>query len=571
MFGERYFATRERLSAVVHGARELAEDTGTDLGLLADQEELLSGIFEPFLFQVLGEVNAGKSSFINGLFGTELCEVESIPNTKEVQWFCYGENECDELPNEALKQSYRASEFLRDFTVVDSPGSHALESSSKAVMHHFLPLADVVFFVFPVMNAWGASTWNLISELAPQLEGRIALVLQQKDQRNEQDLVVMREHMRELAIQKIGYSPDIFFVSGLQAFEAKQEEPFDKRRWKESGYSLVEEFISRKITQSPTRRQALAKVCNSTMQTLRDIEDRMEVRRRTLDSDEGFLSDIEVEVNQERERQVERLAEKFSGLAEVFGEQSEEASRWLANGTSPWLTFKSLFHKENTAVEIEAFFIEAVQSVVKGLAEDHSDELVAACRMHWRTVIPRIEERLEMPPPDFEKESSGFNEARARYISRLEESARKAVIAQKIRGMIDHELETQRSTFRRFVTLSLLVTTVAGLLGFFKMNIWAFALLACAVVLLVIGFLRLQRNSKELVEWFREKSSACRRPFAEQMSLEYEEGVRVFFVEYVSIFEDIRRHVADLSMKLKPQLELWDGYFLELKVIDQDL
>ena len=37
------------------------------------------------------------------------------------------------------------------------------------------------------------------------------------------------------------------------------------------------------------------------------------------------------------------------------------------------------------------------------------------------------------------------------------------------------------------------------------------------------------------------------------------------------MFEGIRRHVADLKMKLKPQLDQWSDYFLELNAIEQDL
>ena len=38
MFGERYFTTRERLSEVVRGVRELALETGAELGPLAQEE-----------------------------------------------------------------------------------------------------------------------------------------------------------------------------------------------------------------------------------------------------------------------------------------------------------------------------------------------------------------------------------------------------------------------------------------------------------------------------------------------------------------------------------------------------
>ena len=571
MLGERYFATRERLAAVVSGVQELAADTGTDAGLLADKNGFLAKLHEPFVFLVCGEVNAGKSAFINGLFGTELCEVDAVPVTKDLQWFRYGRREHEEERDEFLRYKFRDHEFLLDFSVIDTPGTNGMKEETRAALRELLPKVDLAFFVFPVSNAWGAATWDLVSEFAPELEGRMALVLQQKDQRQEKDMEVMMGHVRELAVQKIGLNPEVFPTSALQALEAKLQKPVRERLLQESGYRGLEDFISATLTRSASRRKTLRMIRDGTSKTLLDIEDRMEVRRRTLDSDEGFLSDIENEVDQEREKQIQLLGEKFSGLGEVFAEQTDQATLWLAERSSILQSLKSLFKKDDTPAQIEKSLVEAIQSEIEKLARKDSDALVAACRGHWQTVIPRIEERLEMPPPDFEKESKGFELARERFGKRLGGAARKAVVAQKIRGMLEHEMEAQRDSLRRFVTFALLAFTGAGLLGFFQLNLWAVALFAVGVVFFVMGVMRLRRSSLELVEWFQEKSSACRRPFAEQLSQEYEEGVRGFFVEYVAIFEDIRRHVADLSMKLKPQLERWNNLFLEVNAIDQDI
>ena len=87
MFGERYFATRQKLSAVVHDARQLARTTGVELNGYSEESELLQGLKNPFLFVVCGEVNAGKSTLINGLFGEDLCAVNVLPETQRDIWF----------------------------------------------------------------------------------------------------------------------------------------------------------------------------------------------------------------------------------------------------------------------------------------------------------------------------------------------------------------------------------------------------------------------------------------------------------------------------------------------------
>ncbi|WP_411845468.1 dynamin family protein [Roseibacillus persicicus] len=571
MFGERYFATRERLSAVVRGVRELAEDTGTETGPLADEDAFLAGLSEPFQFVVCGEINAGKSAFINGLFGAPFCPSDVLPTTKEVQWIRYGRREFDERQSECLVHSFRDHEFLLDFSVVDTPGTNGISPEALEAIKTFLPDADLVFFVFPVTNPWGAATWNFVSDVASDLKDRMAVVLQQKDLRNDDDMKVMMGHIAELAVHKIGEAPEVFPVSGLQALEAKQQDPVRTLLYQESGYPALERYVSRKVSGSPKRREVLRGIRDGTAAVLRGIEDRMEIRRNTLDSDQGFLSDIETEVDRERELQAQRLAEKFSGLGEVFGEQAEKAARLLEERTTMWRSLWSLFHKDGTPAEIEKGLIEAVQEAIEGLASDDSEELVDVCRGHWQTVIPRVEERLEMPPPDFEKESQGFAGSKERFSKRLGGAARKAVVAQKIRGMLDSEMEERRGSLRKFVTATLLLIIGAGLLGSLQANLLAVALLVSALVVLTVGLLRARRSSRQLIAWFEERTSACRRPFAEHLAADYQEGVRGFFVEYATMFEGIRRHVADLKMKLKPQLDKWNNLFLELNAIDQDL
>ena len=56
MFGERYFATRGRLSEVMHGIAELAKETGTDLDERLPFAEMEKGLGTPFLFVVCGFV-----------------------------------------------------------------------------------------------------------------------------------------------------------------------------------------------------------------------------------------------------------------------------------------------------------------------------------------------------------------------------------------------------------------------------------------------------------------------------------------------------------------------------------
>ena len=259
MFGERYFATRKRLVRVTDDVRRLAGETGYVLDGFSPDGELVQGLKNPFLFVVSGEVNAGKSTLINGLFGADMCEVNILPQTDRVLWYRHGE-EKDVETTPVLVERYRDIDFLRDFNIVDTPGTNSVVKGHQSIAERFLPVADLVLFVFPVSNPWGAATWDFITKFPDEIQGRVVFILQQKDLRSEEELKIIMEHMRELAVQKMGKEPDIFAVSGRAAMEAKKQEPFEQRIWRESGYPALEDFISKVVTESPGRRKLLKDV-----------------------------------------------------------------------------------------------------------------------------------------------------------------------------------------------------------------------------------------------------------------------------------------------------------------------
>ena len=160
MLGERYFASRERLAEVVKGIRTLALETGTDPGPLEDEVSFLARLYQPVLFLVCGEVNAGKSTFINGLVGRPLCPAGVLPETKSVLRYQYGDRNRNLSRPDGRRFCLRNEPLLRDFNFVDTPGTNGAWEMHREEVEEVLEEADLVFFVFPVSNPWGSATWT---------------------------------------------------------------------------------------------------------------------------------------------------------------------------------------------------------------------------------------------------------------------------------------------------------------------------------------------------------------------------------------------------------------------------
>ncbi len=469
MFGDDYFKTRKRLTDVVLRVLTLAEKTGAEKKPLLEND-ITKGLSNPFLFVVCGEVNAGKSTMLNGLFGEEVCKTNVLPETDRVQWYRYGRENEDRQVTTILEERFRPVDFLIDFNLVDTPGTNSVVKGHQSITNRFLPVADLIFWVFPASNPWGASTWDFIAEQGDEMTEKSVFIVQQADLRDEKDLEVILGHMRDLSQQRIGKVLPVYAVSGKLALLAKKESPFGEGLWQASGYPALEKYISDVVTNSPARREVLGSVHDAACGVLHSIEDMIELRTRMLDGNEGFLREIEGEMDRERERQSADFAVKFSGLQDVFSGQGEVIKQMMFRRMGFWATLKSLFTADNLPQRTVAKLVESVQGAVEQHAGGEGKNLVNHCRGHWHTVRPRVKDRLAISLGEFDEITGGFGPTRERFVKRMGRAAKQAVVDLKVRGGLDMMLTARRAGLKTWLYICLLLLLSAGLTGSFRVG-----------------------------------------------------------------------------------------------------
>src|SRR5436853_2235382 len=126
MLNDTFFQTRADLGTALFALSTLAHDLHAPQETIRTLNELGTSLREPFLFVVMGEVKAGKSSVLNALFGREFCRVDVLPATDKIYVFKHGNEAHDVNVNERLTECYRPNSFLRDFNVVDTPGTNTI-------------------------------------------------------------------------------------------------------------------------------------------------------------------------------------------------------------------------------------------------------------------------------------------------------------------------------------------------------------------------------------------------------------------------------------------------------------
>jgi hypothetical protein len=571
MFGEHYFATRQRLSEVMVDIAALAVESATSVAGQLPLAELAQGLGPPFLFVVCGEVNAGKSAFLNGLAACDLCSVNRLPETKQVHWYRYGEAARDVVVAPLLEERYRPLDLLRDLHLVDTPGIHAASPGQPAVIERFLAAAEVIFVVFPVANPWGAATWNFISRLPPAELGRVVLILQQIDQRDPADIAVILGHLRDLALKRIGHVPPLFGVSGMLAAAAKRATPPAASQLAASGYPALEEHISRYVCAAPARTAMLGSWRAQAAAALRWVDEHIENQTRGIHSHGNLLEAIEREIDSMREHFLSRLPRHLTGVAEVFQSEAVGVAKLLGKRLGVARSIGRLFVGDRTSQEVEAVIIERLQATVEAVAETDGGEVVDACRKHWEEVGTRVRQALGVELGDAVQLDDTLALARRRFVQRLGRAASQGIGNLKVRNQLGKDLLRRNVALKSFTFMTLLLVAIGATCGALAVPWVPWVLCGLALGFGLAGLLIGRLTRKSLIAEFHDRLLDTCGAYASTLRADYEEALRLVFQDYADSLTAIRRHLAGEKNALEPRLRRWNELFLTLKALEQEL
>ena len=298
-------AERARLEEIIKRLHELTIRIGHD-EMAQTVSELRNRIFEPFMFVIVGEVKAGKSSFVNALLATgeEIAKAAPQPMTDTIQQIIYGEERREVMVNPYLKKIFLPVDILQEIAIVDTPGTNTIVEHHQEITEQFIPASDLIVFVFEAKNPYRQSAWDFFTYIHGDWRKKTIFVLQQKDLATEQELAVNLAGVADKAKKEGIEHPRVFAVSA----KLEQEGMYD------SGFEPLRQYISDNITGGRAPRLKLA---NSvlTAQTINSrIADGLLVRRSQFEADTHFRTDIQQTLDEQvsqSNRQVDLMVENL--------------------------------------------------------------------------------------------------------------------------------------------------------------------------------------------------------------------------------------------------------------------
>ncbi len=571
MFAERYLATRDRISEAMRRIVDLARETGAELGDRLPPAAPNSTLGAPFLVVVCGEVNAGKSTLINGLFACDLCRVNVLPETQRVFCYRHGSPARDVAITPMLQECFRPDGFLRDFHIIDTPGTNSAVQGHLEIIGGFLPVADLILMVFSVNNPWCAATWNLISGLTKESLDRVVLILQQTDQREAKDIEVILGHMADLALKRIGRVPPVFAVSGKLACEAKQASPLAADLMHASGFAALERHVSQDVCESPARRAALESGRNQALDALRCVDDRIEELTSGVNGHTRFIESLEREIDNIRTKFVTRLPSHLAGVAAIFESQAVGVSKLLRRRLSAFSSIIRLFTGDHTGHDMEATFIGCLQTAVEEVAEKDGTEVADGCHAHWQELGTRVREAVGVDLTADQPIEETLATAKKRFVQRLGRAARQGIGNLKVRTQLDRELRHRNVALKSFIAMTLVLTTAGAACGALRVPWLPWILCALAAMFLTGGVTVAWLTRRAITREFRQRLLDTCGAFASTLHSDYEEALRIVFRDYASALGNIRTHLAREKLAIEPRRRRWHDLFLTLKAIEQEL
>ena len=275
MVADDYFDLRSRLGAALFSLGRIADLAGLKPSRAPVVKSLVEGLRDPFVFVVAGEVNAGKSTLLNALFGEEFCASGVLPETRRIHYFRYGRTAQRVQTGPLLEEIELPHAFLRDFHVVDTPGVNSIAEGHELITGGFIPRADAVLYCFPATNPWSSAAWEFLAGIHHTWLKKIVLVLQQADLRTPDETSAIAEHMRNIGRQRLGVDLPVFPVSARLALLARTSGLDKDRLLAESAFPAFEQQLTRLVAGTAPRLGKLVTACSAGQALLAEVQSKL--------------------------------------------------------------------------------------------------------------------------------------------------------------------------------------------------------------------------------------------------------------------------------------------------------
>lgn len=243
---------------------------------------------DAFLVVIAGEFNAGKSSLINAVVGSEVMTEGATPTTDAVTMLRYAPQELaiSERPGWVVRAL--PVPLLQRMSIVDTPGTNAVLRHHEVLTREIVPRADVVLFITSADRPF-SETERAFLAMLKDWRRQVVIVVNKIDLLNEREQTEVLTFVREQAIALFGESPLVL--------------PISVRRWRAgdeiaSGFTALWEYLNQRLDDRTRMRIRLESPLGISDQVVKQARQAIQAQRLSVNDDVQAVAYLQGQIQQ---------------------------------------------------------------------------------------------------------------------------------------------------------------------------------------------------------------------------------------------------------------------------------
>jgi small GTP-binding protein len=382
-----------RLAQELQACLTSFEETNTSTTML---QQVVASLDDLFLLVVVGEFNAGKSAFINTLLRQDVLEEGVVPTTNQVTIIRYGEQHTRQQPEQGLLEYYHPADFLRDISIVDTPGMNAVLQEHEQLTRDFVPRSDLILFVTSVDRPFTQSE-RLFLEHIRAWGKKVVIILNKTDLlRNKADLRKIQHFVAENCKHLLGFEPEIIPISILLAQKSRTAIGHDAiELWEQSNFGTLEKYLFQTLDKIERVRLKFLSPLGVMQRLLDQTRSVLEQRTRLLAEDARSFGTIDEQLQLYREDMEKNFSHRLSQIENIVLEMRARGDHFF-DDTIRLTRILDLLHSERIRSEFEQEVLGDSATKIDQAVQELIDWLVEHEHRLWQDVMEYLDRRRQV-------------------------------------------------------------------------------------------------------------------------------------------------------------------------------
>lgn len=387
---------REREVRLLHEVAEIVQQVGNDHAA-EDKHRLqqnaadLQDMF--FMVVVVGEFNAGKSSFVNALLGDNLLPMGITPTTDAIELIRWA--------NRASKEpTWREAGVVREWrhpntggpgvVIVDTPGTGSVFRKHERIAKNFLSRSDLVIFLISAKRAF-AETERLYLELARDYGKKIVVIINQMDLLDKREQKEVKTFVQQQLAELLDLRPDIFMVSAKQALTDKGSAGglFSTAAGDPGGMNAVREYLRAIFARVPPAKQKLYVQLDFLDSLAQRYLGQIDRQIGLITSDTARAEDLRRELEEQAGSLNEQLEAARRQLDQVFLGLKSRGRDYIQQNLTLQRATRTL-DRDEMRQEFEKQVVGKALDQITSISEQYVNAVVDNSRRYWRSILDRL-------------------------------------------------------------------------------------------------------------------------------------------------------------------------------------